>query len=402
MTRGPMTLVTLSRSDDFSGTITGLLAGVEAIRIQSRVGDLGSDEQGLAPAIEAADVLLVDIQNDDERELRQLGRIIERGRGRRAVIATAANLSSQGIRGLIRQGVDDFVPQPIAKDDLVEAVRSARTKLRQARGSAGLGKVIAVSRAKGGMGASTMATHIALALGEKRHRKDPEKQVALLDLDLQFGDLGLMLDLEPSSEMVEIMRDPQRLDSDLLRSSMVRHGSGLSVLPAPAELVPLEAFSTSAAVKLVELAREEFDYVVLDLPLAAPRWLEGVLRQADQLVLVTQLNVAAIRQTRRLLDVLKEEGLYDLPVSVVMNRYVWRLSERSRINQAIKALGQPFAHYLPDDPGLALEALNRGTPLFELRRRAKLCRSLRAFAGSCVTLLQQHDDASATATARTA
>lgn len=400
MTRGsPLTLVTLSRAADFSGTITGLLADVDALRIESRIGDLLGSEQELAPVLEAADVLLVDIHGD-ERELRQLGRIIERGRGRRAVIATAANLSSQGVRGLIRQGVDDFVPQPIAGDDLIEAVKNVRAKLRQARGKNGLGKVIAVSRAKGGMGASTVATHIALALAEKRHRKDEEKQVALLDLDLQFGDLGLMLDLEPSSEMVAIIRDPQRLDADLLHSSMVRHPSGLAVLPAPAELVPLEALPTAAAVKLVELAREEFDYVVIDLPLAAPSWLEGVLHQADQLVLATQLNVAAIRQTRRLLDVLKEEGLFDLEVRVVMNRYVWRLSERSRINQAVKALGQPFAHYLPDDPALALEALNRGTPLFELKRRAKLCRSLRDFAGSCVSLLQQRDDA--TASARTA
>ena len=127
-----------------------------------------------------------------------------------------------------------------------------------------------------------------------------------------------MLDLEPSGEMVEIIRDPARLDGALLRASMTQHKSGLFVLPAPSEFVPLDALPVAAVVKLIELARAEFDFVVIDLPLAAPRWLEAVLQQTDQLLLVSQLNVAAIRQTRRLLDFLKEEGLYELPVSVVL------------------------------------------------------------------------------------
>jgi pilus assembly protein CpaE len=198
-----------------------------------------------------------------------------------------------------------------------------------------------------------------------------------------------MLDLEPNGEMAGIMRDPSRLDGALLRASMMRHKSGLCVLPAPAEFVPLDALPVAVAVKMIELAREEFDLVVCDLPLAVPQWLEAVLQHTDQLYVVSQLNVAAIRQTRRLLDFIKEEGHYDLPVSVVLNRYVWRFAERSRLKQAMRALGQPIDHYVPEDAALALESVNRGTPLFELRRRAKLCRSLRQVATASVKIMQQ-------------
>jgi pilus assembly protein CpaE len=245
------------------------------------------------------------------------------------------------------------------------------------------------------MGASTLAAHLALALSEKPHRRDPERQVALLDFDLQFGNLALMLDLEPTGEMVEIIRDPSRLDGPLLRASMTRHKSGVFVLPAPSEFVPLDALPAAAAIKLIELAREEFDFVVLDLPLAVPRWLDAVLQQSDQLYVVSQLNVAAIRQTRRLLDFITEENHYDLPVSVVLNRHVWRFSERARLKQATRALGQPIDHYLPEDAALALEAVNRGTPLFELRRRAKLCRSLRELAAASVKTMEQRAQATA-------
>jgi pilus assembly protein CpaE len=150
-------------------------------------------------------------------------------------------------------------------------------------------------------------------------------------------------------------------------------------------------------VRLLELARAEFDYVVVDLPLAAPRWLEAVLQHTDQLLLVSQLNVAAIRQTRRLLEFLKEDGHYELPIAVVLNRYVWRFSERGRLKQAIRALGQPIDHFVPDDPRLALEAINRGTPLFELRGRAKLCRALRQVAAASLTSMQQRAQAAAPA-----
>jgi pilus assembly protein CpaE len=392
-----LNVLAMSRSAELGDRINPMLAAMDGVRAETRIGDLHSVNGELVGQLERVDVLLVDIDTNDERELRHLGEIIQQRRGRTAILATARDLSAQGVRSLIRQGVDDFIPQPFELPDMQDAIATARAKLQQARAGRQSGQVITVTRAKGGMGASTLAAHLALALCDKRHRRDPEKQVALLDLDLQFGDLSLMLDLKPSGEMVEIIRDPARLDGALLRASMTQHKSGLFVLPAPSELVPLDALPVAAVVRLIELARAEFDFVVIDLPLAAPRWLEAVLQQTDQLLLVSQLNVAAIRQTRRLLDFLKEEGHYELPVSLVLNRYVWRFSERGRLKQAIRALGQPIDHFVPDDARLALEAINRGTPLFELRRRAKLCRALRQVAAASITSMQQHAQAAGSA-----
>jgi pilus assembly protein CpaE len=388
-----LTVLAMSRSAEFADRISVVLAAIDGVRVDTRVGDLQSVNGEALAALERADVLLVDIDANDDRELRQLGRIVEQRRSGTAILATARDLSTQGVRGLIRHGIDDFIPQPFELPDIRDAIATARAKLQRARANRKSGQVISVTRAKGGMGASTLAAHLALALCEKRHRRDPEKQVALLDLDLQFGDLALMLDLEPNGEMVEIIRDPTRLDGALLRASMTRHKSGLFVLPAPGEFVPLNALPAIAVIKLIELAREEFDFVVVDLPLAVPQWLEAVLQHTDQLFAVSQLNVAAIRQTRRLLDFLKEEGHYDLPVSVVLNRYVWRFTERGRLKQAIRALGQSIDHYVPEDAALALEAINRGTPLFELRHRAKLCRSLREVATASVNIMQQREQA---------
>jgi pilus assembly protein CpaE len=390
-----LTVLAITRSAEFGDRINAMFAAIDDVRAETRIGDLQSVNGQAVEALDRTHVLLVDIDANDERELRHLGRLVEQRRTGTAILATAQDLSAQGVRGLIRQGVDDFIPQPFDLPDMRDAIATARAKLQRAHANRKSGQVISVTRAKGGMGASTLAAHLALALCEKPRRRDPEKQVGLLDLDLQFGDLALMLDLEPNGEMVEIIRDPSRLDGALLRAAMTRHKSGLCVLPAPGEFVPLDALPVAAVVRLIELARQEFDVVVADLPLAVPQWLEVVLQHTDQLCVVSQLNVAAIRQTRRLLDFIKEEGHYDLPVSVVLNRYVWRFSERGRLKQAIRALGQPIDHFVPEDAALALEAVNRGTPLFELRRRAKLCRALRQVAAASVKIMQQREQTAA-------
>ena len=372
-----LNVLAITRSPELMVAVSGTLGDRSGFVLSTLDGDLQTINGQAFKAAEAADIVIVDVDARDDQQLAQLGRLVEHNGGKTEVLATATDLSAHGVRNLIRQGVHDFIPQPAAPQDILEAVEAARSRLRRTREADTLGRVISVTRAHGGMGATTLAIHLALGLREKRQRRDPERSVLLIDLDLQFGDIGLMLDLPPKNELARIIREPGRLDQDLLRSATVEHKSGIAILPAPVEPVPLDAMPLEALARLLELARETYDYIVVDLPLALPRWLEVVLARTDKLFLVTQLNVPAIRQTRRLLDIIKDEALLDGPASVVLNRYAWRLSERARLKQAAKALGQPIEHYLPDDRDLALDSVNRGVSLFEVKNRARLCRTLR-------------------------
>ncbi|MDH3664030.1 MAG: AAA family ATPase, partial [Alphaproteobacteria bacterium] len=303
--------------------------------------------------------------------------------GSLSVIATSNAITAQGVRELVRQGVDDFVPQPLEQHSLLDAIDVAKRKIRHNRGGGPSGgQVITVGRAKGGMGATTLAVNLALSLIEPIGKEEP-KRVCLLDLDLQFGDVALYLDLDPRSDLVEIVQKPTRLDTALLLGAMTEHNSGLEVLQAPTEPVPLDALRTETVGRMIDLAQQEFDYVVIDLPLALAGWYEMALDMTDKLYLVTQLNVPAIRQTRRLIDILKDEGLYSLPVSIVLNRYVNRFNEHARVRQCSKALDNTIDHYLADDERTVLEAINRGVSLFEVRRRAKICRTIRDMALAC-------------------
>ena len=383
-------MLALARSNDVKNALCGLLMERGDIALETEVGSLKSLDPSFIERLGRANMLLVDLDIEDPEELVPLRQIMSDSQGRLSVIATSREVSAQGVRELIRQGIDDFVPQPLDQHSLLDAIDVAKRKARQHRSGSSSGQVITVARAKGGMGATTLAVNLAINLIDPIGKEEP-KRVALLDFDVQFGDAALSLDLAPRSDLVNIVQKPTRLDTALLLSAMTEHESGLEVLQAPIEPMPLEALRTETVGRLIDLAQQEFDYVVIDLPLALAAWHEMVLDMTDKLYLVTQLNVPAIRQTRRLIDILKDEGLYSLPVSIVLNRHVKGFSEHARIRQCSKALNHTIDHYLPEDERTALEAVNRGVPLCEVRRRARICRTIREMALSCRRELAARD-----------
>jgi pilus assembly protein CpaE len=376
-------MLALARTNEIKNALSGLLMERNDISLETEVGSLKSVGPDFTERLRHASMFLVDLDIEDPGELVPLRQIISERQGNLSVIATSSAITAHGVRELVRYGIDDFVPQPLDQQSLLDAIDVAKRKIRQNRGGGPSGgQVITIGRAKGGMGATTLAINLALSLIEPIGKEEP-KRVGLLDLDLQFGDIALHLDLEPRSDLVDIVQKPTRLDTSLLLNAMTEHKSGLEILQAPVEPMPLDALRTETVGRIIDLAQQEFDYVVIDLPLALASWYEMVLDMTDKLYLVTQLNVPAIRQTRRLIDILKEEGLYSLPVSIVLNRYVRRFNEHVRIRQCSKALDNTIDHYLADDERTVVEAVNRGVALSEVRRRSKICRTIRDMALSC-------------------
>ncbi len=385
------TMLALTRSNEVKNALSGLLMERNDISLETEVGSLKSIGPEFSERLGRASMLLVDLDIENPDELLPLRQIVAERRGHLSVIATAREITAQGVRELVRQGIDDFVPQPLEQQSLLDAIDVAKRKIRQCRGGGPSGgQVITVGRAKGGMGATTLAVNLALSLIEPIGKEDP-KRVCLLDLDVQFGDAALYLDLAPRSDLVDIVQKPTRLDTALLLGAMTEHESGLEVLQAPIEPMPLDALRTETVGRMIDLAQQEFDYVVIDLPLALAAWYEMVLDMTDKLYLVTQLNVPAIRQTRRLMDILKEEGLYNLPVSIVLNRYVRRFNDHARIRQCSRALDCTFDHFLVNDERTAMEAVDRGVALADVHRRSRICRTIRNMALDCRRELAARD-----------
>ena len=211
------------------------------------------------------------------------------------------------MRRLLRDGVADLIPQPIDRAEVLDVLWNAdhRARRRQQRSPA-RGRVLTFSRATGGAGATTLAVNVAHAL-TRPHRRAQAK-VCLIDLDLQVGAAALQLDLLPASGLFDSATTRQSFDPALFARSLVAHRSGLQVLPSPSAPISLEALRPAVVNTLLELARVEFDYVIVDLPRALTNWTETVLSHSDLVYLVTQSNLPAVWQLRRLLDVIEELG----------------------------------------------------------------------------------------------
>jgi pilus assembly protein CpaE len=372
-------ILALVKSPTMQRQLTEALGERAGGGLEVRLGELAELASGLLQS-GATDLLLLEIDAESPADLDALNRLtVEAGAKGMPVLVTAPNLGTAAMRRLLRDGVTDFIPQPMAAQDVADALATAARRLSAREGSTARGRLLAFSRASGGTGATTLAVNAAWLLAQPQ-RKQPQAKVCLIDLDLQFGAAALHLDLKPQAGLLEMAKAPERLDAALFQGSLAAHPSGLRALTAPPLPMPLEAMGPAVVSRLLELARAEFDYVVVDLPLALTGWTDTVLSAADLVFLVTRPDVPAVRQLRRMLEVFQDEGLYSLPLRLVLNRelggFGWG-GAGIRRRQVESALGKAIDFGLPDEPEVVSEALNRGRPIFEVKRRSGVGKRLR-------------------------
>jgi pilus assembly protein CpaE len=373
------------RPEGGNSELQKLFASTSEMRIELRSGTL-RDFTSACTGPTHPDVLVADIRSDTEEDINWLADVM-RKTSRMAVIVTSSDASFSGVRQLMRLGVVDYLPQPIERSDLLGALEMAKSRLQPSgKQSRNEGRVMPFIRSCGGAGATTLAIQAAFSLLEGR--RTPRK-VCLIDFDLQFGGVMLALDLNAKRNMMDIVQSPERVDGAFLKGVLSRHESGLYVLPAPDRIIPLDAMSADVAAKIITLARQEFDYVVVDLPHAWTAWTARVLSLADAICLVTQLNVPGIHQTRRQLDTLAGQGLGQSPVIVTANRFSKSFRNRGFVKQAEESIGRSIDYFVPNDYRTVSQAINAGTPLSAIKRRNPVEKQVMKMMNATVEMLRQ-------------
>ncbi len=185
------------------------------------------------------------------------------------------------------------------------------------------GAVYSVVSTRGGAGATTVAANLAVSLADSlpANRKDGDlpNQVLLLDFDIQFGNAGTYVDVEDNGGLTELLSGEATPTPERVLRMIQDTGLKIDVLTAPAIFVPLTAMTAELADRIVDIVRERYTHVVIDLPRAALDWVEPVVRASDRLLLVSDGSVPCIRQAKRMLDLYRELDP-NLAVDVVMNR----------------------------------------------------------------------------------
>ncbi|HZD54597.1 MAG TPA: AAA family ATPase [Woeseiaceae bacterium] len=362
----------LVRKDQES--VIGKLARKSGIDGELRTVD-GDLSAALAEAAGAEPcILVVQVLADSDDDAAAVQGFVERN-PYCPVIAVGAGLSTSHVRRMMRAGVVDALPLPLSEDDFSESLaeateRFAKIPMETREG----GRVIALMKASGGVGSTTIAVQAAHAfLGRGRSKR----KVCLIDFDLQFGNVGLYLDIEGERNIGDFLRAPEEIDPTLFNAVSVHHGSGIDVIVGPQTLWPVDAMDVHQAQKVVEVAARMYDYVVIDLPDYWTEWTRAVLEKCDGLALVMQMTVAAVRHTRRRIDLLRSEGLGGLPLFVIANRYEKpRLFSGGRLkrDEVERALGHQIDFVVPSLFKVVNEAQNRGIPIAEAEGGGKLAK----------------------------
>jgi len=260
-------------------------------------------------------------------------------------------------RELIARGVSDYLVKPFGVMDFIAALSAQY----QQDSDTPLGRVIAVTGCKGGVGASSLAHNVAWAIS-----RDLDASTVIVDLDLPFGTAGLDFNQDPPQGVAEAVFAPDRLDANLVDRLLSKCSDKLSILAAPATVERCYDFQETAFDALLEILRATTPYVVLDVPHLWTAWSRRMLVSADEALLVAAPDLAGLRNAKSLLDTLRAARKNDPAPRLVLNGVGMPKRPEIAIADFAKAVEVEPLALVPFDAKLFGAASNNGQMIDEL------------------------------------
>lgn len=284
---------------------------------------------------------------------------------------TAPSGSPELLLESMRAGAREFLVRPLDRHELAAAVRRFLTsKVTQGLVPQKSGKVISVYGVKGGLGATTIATNLAVSFCTKL-----ESAVVLMDANFQTGSVAVFLDIRPKLSLTDLLRDIDQIDPQSLKRVLPKHDSGVYFLPPPKASNGVYKVSPADLTKMFALLRQEYDYIIIDLDRYVDETTALFLEETDLLLLVVNLDVPSLVNTNRTLDLLQKVG-FDLgKTMLISNRHLsqneYMLEEFTQLVKRAIDWKIPN-HKYPE----CLTAVNKGEPLAVRGEKVKLNKNL--------------------------
>ncbi len=362
------------------------------------------------PDARSLEFVAIAVNAEDEADLSRITEILKQAKSHGIkVVLIADQVSPIALHQLLRLGADDFVPYPLPDGALHETIERIRKPAAAAQihavpaaahdpeaeatmphpGFKAKGDrdavVLPVHGLAGGSGASTFATNLAWELATVS--KEPPR-VCLIDFDFQFGSAATYLDLPRKEAVFELLSDTGASDSDTLLQSMLTFNDKLHVLTAPADMLPLDIVDAEAIGRIVDMARANFDFVVIDMPKTIVSWTETVLSRAHVYFALMELDLRSAQNVLRLVRALKAESLPHEKLRYVLNRAprFTDLSAKSRVKRMAESLDIAIEVQLPDGGPQVTQANDHGLPLAESAAKNPLRKEIQKLAKSLFEL----------------
>ena len=355
----------ISKIDERRDIIRGLLEGTDVKIVSETRGGISALDK-----IENIDPEMVIMTFDEhDTDVLNIAERIYMGRPGCIIIFLVDTLSTDVLQRAMSAGVRNVTLFPENGYDFSEWLKTIHNNermrsqaLEQTKSISWISKVITIFAAKGGIGKTTVAVNLAAKLAEQN------KKVALLDFDLEFGDVSVFLNLDVKDTLAELLMEKTEFDIDTIRSYMNVHSSGVHVLCAPKSPEQSEGINANHIEKLMNTLRSYYDYVIIDTPASFNDITLTAIEGSAMVIFMTGFDISILRNSKlsiNLLDNLQQKE----KVRVLINR---DMEGNITTNDVEKILGKPIWARIPSDYFLAVNALNKGLPFVISSPKSKM------------------------------
>jgi len=325
---------------------------------------------GIAKLVNENILLIVNLSENDSKELIRLADIDHK---KASIIIIADKQDANLLSLAISANISAFLDTGHDQDELVTTVEKTFFKRSSAQKKPTFNVLI---NAKGGAGASFISSNIAYILSKFKHSK-----VALADLDLQFGSIGLNFNINtPKYTIMDALNEVDHLDKVSLAGYMEKYNDSLGLLlPSTQDIVIPGEVTPQSLDSLLELLQDNYNHLIIDLPRLIDPLSISVMEKADNIVIVLQQNLAQFRDGRRLIHILNKDLEIDLDrIVIIINRYDKNNSLKKE--DMVKIVNHDRVYTITNDYDLVATTSNLGLPLYEHSEKSKIAKDLKGVA----------------------
>jgi pilus assembly protein CpaE len=340
-------------------------------------GEAGTGTEAVGMLRETrADVIVVSLEEPVARTLKSI-ETLTIAAPETPVVVVSSLAEKEYLRRAMVAGARDFVGHPLTQDELAKTIATVvdveskrRSLSNDVLENGQRGELFAVFAGKGGVGKTTLATNLAVAMALEGKQK---QRVAIVDLDLLLGDVAIMLDVTPERTVADLVPLIDKLDPELLRSFLYVHSSGVKVLCAPTRVEDSEALTPDRVRRILDVLARTFDYVIIDLPRVFDDRVVTALDMATLVLLVTNYDVPCLKSSKVCLDTLRSWKYTEDKLKLVINH-------ANRTNgfapgEAERALDYPIFWKVPSDTAVASTS-NHGKPFVQGQATTKMAQNI--------------------------
>ncbi len=328
------------------------------------------------------DAVLIDVELDDGKAMELVERLRSRHR-QVGIVMTGASTTVETVKRAMRAGADDYIDKPFDPHQVTDTVGALIRRVEERRvvgggmdtsGGPVVSKVVSVYSPQGGVGKSMLAANLAVVIA-----RESARPTALVDLNLQFGDIDLMLNITPERTIAAMIQRMNQLDADLMESFLTLHKeSGLKVLAAPNRPEYADTITVFVVEKVLQVLRERYTYVIIDTPSFLQDTTLTALDHSDEILLLTALDLLALHNTKTALAMMQKLRYGPEKVKLILNRSDSDVGISP--DDVEQTLDYEISAYIPSDGRVAVTSVNEGDPFVLSQQRTQITQAVRRIA----------------------